>query len=97
MEKIITVAGRIVKESYGALRQQHIFRVSQINIVGNHNSVYYNLGICPSSNLVHVTFFLIFKVKVLWTKHSMNRPSLSTLFVRGCNLYRYGTFRQVNH
>ncbi|KAL7604355.1 hypothetical protein Lser_V15G20216 [Lactuca serriola] len=54
-----TVAGRIVKESYGASKQQHTFTV-----------------------------------EVLWNKGWKKLPVLSTLLVKGRNLYRYGTFRQ---
>ncbi|KAL4582356.1 hypothetical protein LXL04_006903 [Taraxacum kok-saghyz] len=55
-----TVAGRIVKESYGASKQQHTFTV-----------------------------------EVLWNKGWKRLPVLSTLLVKGRNLYRYGTFRQA--
>ncbi|KAI3500490.1 hypothetical protein L1887_36312 [Cichorium endivia] len=55
-----TVAGRIVKESYGASKQQHTFTV-----------------------------------EVLWNKGSKRLPPLSTLLVKGRNLYRYGTYRQA--
>ncbi|KAI3785038.1 hypothetical protein L1987_44147 [Smallanthus sonchifolius] len=54
-----TVAGRIVKESYGTFKQQHTFTV-----------------------------------EVLWSKPYKNCPPLSTLLVKGRNLYRHGTYRQ---
>nr|XP_043617316.1 zinc finger CCCH domain-containing protein 62-like [Erigeron canadensis] len=54
-----SVAGRIVKESYGASKQQHTFTI-----------------------------------EVLWSKPFRNLPPLSTLLVKGRNLYKFGTFRQ---
>ncbi|XP_071711771.1 uncharacterized protein [Rutidosis leptorrhynchoides] len=54
-----TVAGKIIKESYGASKQQHTFTI-----------------------------------EVFWSKPSRNLPSLSTLLVKGRNLYKFGTFRQ---
>ncbi|KAM0032203.1 putative transcription regulator SAP family [Helianthus debilis subsp. tardiflorus] len=55
-----TVAGRIVKESYGTSKQQHTFTV-----------------------------------EVLWSKPFKSLPPLSTLLVKGRNLYRFGTYRQA--
>ncbi|KAL8251105.1 hypothetical protein R6Q59_034798 [Mikania micrantha] len=54
-----TVAGRIVKESYGTSKQQHTFTV-----------------------------------EVLWSKPYKNLSTLSTLLVKGRNLYKFGTYRQ---
>ncbi|KAG9450848.1 hypothetical protein H6P81_010813 [Aristolochia fimbriata] len=55
-----TVAGRVVKESYGAAKQQHTFTV-----------------------------------EVLWSKGPQSLPPLFPLLVKGRNLYRLKTFRQL--
>ncbi|KAL0911907.1 hypothetical protein M5K25_017843 [Dendrobium thyrsiflorum] len=55
-----TIAGRVVKESYGSAKQQHTFTI-----------------------------------EVLWSKGIKPLPSLYPLLVKGRNLYRYRTFRQV--
>ncbi|KAA8531723.1 hypothetical protein F0562_006560 [Nyssa sinensis] len=55
-----TIAGRIVKESYGAAKQQHTFTV-----------------------------------EVLWSKGIRKLPPLFSLLVKGRNLYKLKTFRQV--
>uniref|UniRef100_A0A5B6YKX5 Putative zinc finger CCCH domain-containing protein 62-like n=1 Tax=Davidia involucrata TaxID=16924 RepID=A0A5B6YKX5_DAVIN len=55
-----TVAGRIVKESYGAAKQQHTFTV-----------------------------------EVFWSKGIRKLPPLFPLLVKGRNLYKLKTFRQV--
>ncbi|KAJ8755833.1 hypothetical protein K2173_024378 [Erythroxylum novogranatense] len=54
------VAGRIVKESYGAAKQQHTFTI-----------------------------------EVLWSKGKMSLPPLHPLLIKGRNLYRMGTQRQM--
>ncbi|XP_068637900.1 zinc finger CCCH domain-containing protein 62-like [Aristolochia californica] len=55
-----TIAGRVVKESYGAAKQQHTFTV-----------------------------------EVLWSKGLKTLPPLFPLLVKGRNLYRLKTLRQV--
>ncbi|KAK7275549.1 hypothetical protein RIF29_16668 [Crotalaria pallida] len=55
-----TVAGRIVKESYGAAKQQHTFTV-----------------------------------EVLWSKGEKPFPPLHPLLIKGRNLYRLKTLRQI--
>ncbi|KAI5439229.1 hypothetical protein KIW84_024857 [Lathyrus oleraceus] len=56
-----TVAGRVVKESYGAAKQQHTFTV-----------------------------------EVLWSSGARKLPPLSPLLVKGRNLYKQKTYRQVS-
>ncbi|KAL9267528.1 Zinc finger CCCH domain-containing protein [Drosera capensis] len=56
-----TIAGRVVKESYGPAKQQHTFTV-----------------------------------EVLWCKGTKKLPPLFPLPVKGRNLYKMRTFRQVN-
>ncbi|XP_045817305.1 zinc finger CCCH domain-containing protein 62-like [Trifolium pratense] len=55
-----TVAGRVVKESYGAAKQQHTFTV-----------------------------------EVLWSSGVNKLPPLSPLLVKGRNLYKQKTYRQI--
>ncbi|GAB4847009.1 hypothetical protein Ancab_026021 [Ancistrocladus abbreviatus] len=55
-----TIAGHVVKESYGAVKQQHTFTV-----------------------------------EVLWSKGIKKLPPLFPLLVKGRNLYRLKTFRQL--
>lgn len=56
-----TVAGRVVKESYGAAKQQHTFTV-----------------------------------EVLWSSGVRKLPPLTPLLVKGRNLYKMKTYRQVS-
>ena len=78
-----TVAGRIVKESYGAAKQQHTFTVSSKSLL-NHA----RRSFVPD----HLS---IFQIEVLWSKGEKPLPPLRPLLIKGRNLYKLNTLRQV--
>ncbi|PIN18243.1 Ubiquitinyl hydrolase 1 [Handroanthus impetiginosus] len=85
-----TVAGRVVKESYGAARQQHTFTVIPIFIKRR-------LIWSQKINYVDPLFFqflTLSQVEVLWSRGTKKLDPLFPLLVKGRNLYKLKTFRQ---
>ncbi|EOX91349.1 SAP domain-containing protein, putative isoform 1 [Theobroma cacao] len=73
-----TVAGKVVKESYGKAKQQHTFTEL----------------FRPLMTLSASSMFFMQKVEVLWSKGIKKLPSLFPLLVKGRNLYKLKAYRQ---
>lgn len=77
-----------MKESYGAAKQQHTFTVRLIAVIMGYLSL-------TSIHLV-IVVSVIEKVEILWSVGLKKLPPFFPLLIKGRNLYRLKTFRQVN-
>lgn len=86
-----TVAGQVVKESYGTAKQQHTFTVSMMT-----SNVWFSWFMFYFHKLNHLVCFYLLKIEVLWCEGIHKLPPLYPLLVKGRNLYRLMTLRQVS-